>query len=173
MASIVERKIRFSTAAYAIDATPKSLRNWLARGQLGFPGSEPESGWKEFDVVDIAILAITRKLVDFGLKVEEASRQARQAVLDPLFKVPHEIGQRNKDLDDAGVIEVFRGLRLIVWPDASYAFGWHVELQADASAPLPAPAVLIVSLDEVIATALRRMREHLAGTPDLASGGKA
>jgi hypothetical protein len=166
MTSIVDRKIRFSTAAFAIDATPKSLRNWLARGQLGFPGSVGnDGGWVSFSLVDISILAVTRKLVDFGVKVEEASRQARAAVLGPLFKGGNGLNPRNEDIGEEGINTLFQGLMLICWPDPNYAFGWqsHLMRVGEELSP-PVNAYLAIAFDDVVATALRRTREHLAGS---------
>jgi DNA-binding transcriptional MerR regulator len=74
-----ERGLRFSTVAYAIDTTPKSLRKWLQSGKVTLD-SDTGTGWRAFTLYDVAILAIMRRLVDFGVGVEEAGRIARTPV---------------------------------------------------------------------------------------------
>lgn len=160
MTSITEPKIRFSTVVHALDRTPKSLRHWLTTGRLGLMDTSGR-GWVTYSLVDVAMLAVTGKLVDFGIKVDEASRQARDVVLNPLFSAPVEVLQRRKELGEDGINDVFRGKILLSWPDAEHAFGWRTELRDRGDLSLPAAAALVVSLDEVVATALRRTREHL------------
>ncbi|OHT22180.1 hypothetical protein [Edaphosphingomonas haloaromaticamans] len=78
MSSLADRKTRFSDAAKAIETTPKALRNWIARRQVVLYGQEDTRVWHDFSLADVASLAITRRLVDFGLKVEEANVLARR-----------------------------------------------------------------------------------------------
>lgn len=76
MTAVNDTVLRFGDVVYAIDTTPKALRNWLQRGQVKLASPKPEEGWREFSYVDVAILALTRSIVDFGVQVEEASNLA-------------------------------------------------------------------------------------------------
>lgn len=77
MSPILDPKLRFSDVVYAIEITPKALRNWLQRDQVTLDSKKPdEGGWREFSFVDVAILAVTRRLVEFGVTVENASKLA-------------------------------------------------------------------------------------------------
>ena len=78
MNPLLDFKIRFSDAAYAIESTPKALRNWMQKGQVTLVSSDT-SGWREFSLAEIAILAVIRRLVNFGMKVEEANQLANDA----------------------------------------------------------------------------------------------
>lgn len=68
---------------YAIGTTPKSLRKWLDRGELSFLHAK-EGGWREFSDGDVIVLAITRRLVDFGFSVMSAADTAQDVLLDAL-----------------------------------------------------------------------------------------
>ena len=57
MNPLLDFKIRFSDAAYAIESTPKALRNWIQKGQVTLV-SEDTGGWREFSLAEIAILAV-------------------------------------------------------------------------------------------------------------------
>ena len=72
MSPLAVRKIRFAHAVFALDVTPKTLRNWLQREQVTLFEDQPE-GWKTYSHLDIAKLALVRRMVDFGLGVEDAN----------------------------------------------------------------------------------------------------
>lgn len=76
MTAVNDTVLRFGDVVYAIDTTPKALRNWLQRGQVKLASPKPDEGWREFSYVDVAILALTRSIVDFGVQVEDASNLA-------------------------------------------------------------------------------------------------
>lgn len=69
-------KLRFSTVAKAIDLTPKAFRNWLQRYDLHLLSDHRTRGWTEFALGDVAVLAITRELVRWGIVVEAANELA-------------------------------------------------------------------------------------------------
>lgn len=71
--------LRFSDVVFAIDTTPKSLRKWLQSGKLNLD-SDTQEGWRKFSLKDLAVLAIMRKLVDFGVSVEDAARIAEDQI---------------------------------------------------------------------------------------------
>lgn len=66
-------KLRFSTVATAIDLTPKAFRNWLQRYDLHLLSDHKTKGWTNFTLGDVAVLAITRELVRWGVGVEDAN----------------------------------------------------------------------------------------------------
>ncbi|MGV3456306.1 helix-turn-helix domain-containing protein [Sphingomonas sp.] len=72
---MTSEKFRFGDVAKAIGTSPKSLRNWLQRGQVQLSSPEPQgSNWRDFSSDDIAQLAIVRRLVDFGIEVRVADQ---------------------------------------------------------------------------------------------------
>ncbi|MGC9370300.1 MAG: hypothetical protein ACP5DX_12235 [Paracoccaceae bacterium] len=75
-------KIRFSTVATAIDLTPKAFRNWLQRYDLHLLSDHKTRGWTDFTLGDVAVLAITRELVRWGIGVEAANEIAFIVVKD-------------------------------------------------------------------------------------------
>ncbi|MCO8144854.1 hypothetical protein NHN26_06400 [Rhodovulum tesquicola] len=84
----IKQKIRFSTVAAAIDLTPKAFRNWLQRYELHLSSDYRTRGWTEFTVGDVAVLALTRELVSWGVGVEAANEFAYVVVMKkakPLF----------------------------------------------------------------------------------------
>ncbi|QIG92878.1 MerR family transcriptional regulator [Bradyrhizobium sp. 6(2017)] len=82
MNATLARKLRFSDAAYAINTTPKTLRNWLQRGVVNIHTPQQEGGWTEYSFIDIAILALVRSLVSWGVSVPTASNIANKIMTD-------------------------------------------------------------------------------------------
>lgn len=70
--------IRFRHAAAAIGVTRKTLRNWLARGQVEI--ETPSVGWASFSRLDLVRLAVTAELVGYGMGITVAFRTAETAV---------------------------------------------------------------------------------------------
>ena len=82
-ANMLDPVLRFSDVAFGIDTTPKALRNWLQRDQVALFSQPPEgAGWRRFCLADVAVLALVRKLVDFGVNVETASSLAVTILAD-------------------------------------------------------------------------------------------
>lgn len=67
------RKLRFSDAVFATEASPKALRKMLQSGKLLMP-SPAREGWSEFSPLQLTVLVVSRRLVDFGIQVEFASQ---------------------------------------------------------------------------------------------------
>lgn len=111
MSPISELKFRFSDAVYAIGTTPKSLRKWLQAGQAARSNDEERKGWHSFDFVDIALLAVMRKCVDYGLPVEAAKAVAVEQlkVFGPL------LGYKNTPSD--ALVAIWMNRVLLVWLD--------------------------------------------------------
>lgn len=99
MNTTLSKKLRFSDVVYAIDSTPKSVRLWLQRGLVEIHTPKPESGsWTEYSFRDIAILALVRSLVNFGVDVPTASAIANKIMGEHFFP------QRHPDNMPAGVL---------------------------------------------------------------------
>jgi hypothetical protein len=80
MNATMARKLRFSDVVYAINASPKSLRLWLQRGLVQIHTPKQEGGWTEYSFYDIAILALVRQFVNFGVTVPTASALANKVM---------------------------------------------------------------------------------------------
>jgi hypothetical protein len=81
MNNTFSKRLRFSDAVYAIQTTPKALRLWLQRGLVKLHSvPQEEGGWSEYSFLDIGILALTRKLADFGVPIATASQIANFAM---------------------------------------------------------------------------------------------
>lgn len=97
MIATMARKLRFGDVAYAIGATPKTLRHWLARGQVRLVSDQRESGWAQYSFADVAILALVRIFVDFGWPVPAADLMAHKTLaffpdfLEAVAKTPDEL----------------------------------------------------------------------------------
>ncbi|MBC7284992.1 MerR family transcriptional regulator [Hoeflea sp.] len=76
MNQLTQIKIRFSDAAHAIGVKPKVLRNWLQRNQIALFSDHTGAKWTEFTLGDIAVLAVIRRLVEWGIKVDQANKIA-------------------------------------------------------------------------------------------------
>jgi hypothetical protein len=149
---ILDRKLRFGDAVFAIDATPKTLRNWLNRNQVRLPsGAEAASGWRVFSPADIAVLAVVRKLVEFGVPVEEASRIANAAFARIAGML---LTYRNTPVP--ALIGAFNDRILCVWRDPPGG-PWHWNLMEGSAGDVD--ALLMVILAPVIARALNRAAE--------------
>lgn len=86
MNSTLDRKLRFSDVVYAIETTPKSLRLWLQRDLVQIDTPQKDGGgWAEYTFQDIAILALVRQLVHFGIDVSNASGIANKTMSDTFF----------------------------------------------------------------------------------------
>ncbi|MCT8992042.1 MerR family transcriptional regulator [Chelativorans sp. SCAU2101] len=147
MNALMDRKLRFSDVAYAIDATPKSLRNWLQRKQVSLTTSEG-SGWREFNLADVAILALVRQMVDFGLTVEEASDFANVIIMG------HRVTYDPNATHFAHAVR-FVGERLLLWRSQGE---WLMRIvDADEMKPGEYPdAYISIALSPVVARAVQR-----------------
>lgn len=90
MNATLSKKLRFSDVVYAIASTPKAVRLWLQRGLVDIHTPKPEDGgWTEYSFRDIAILALVRSLVNFGVDVSNASAIANKIMGDHFFPRMH------------------------------------------------------------------------------------
>lgn len=151
-------KLRFGDVAHAINTTPKSLRNWLQRGQVSLKSSTPEEGgWREFDPADIPHLALVRTLVTFGLEVRQADKLVSgilEGLADPVFRIDADGDWRVLDYEVA------------IWPidDGNdwqcFPFDGGSESEKAIS---QSPATLILRVGRIIALAMQRALNRLDG----------
>ncbi len=122
------RKLRFSDAVYAINTTPKALRNWLQRGLVDiYTPQREDGGWAEYSFIDIAILALVRQLVNFGVNVPTASGIANK-VMTEFF--PSVLNVKEPDNMPAGVLAaMWVNRRLYVYPNED-GDSWHMRCVA-------------------------------------------
>lgn len=147
MNELLDRKLRFSDVVYAIDTTPKSLRNWLQRKQVRLTTFE-DSGWREFNLADVAILALVRQMVDFGLSVEDASDFANVIIIG------HGVTYDPDASDYAHAIR-FIGERLLLWRSEGE---WRMRItdpEKMKSGDYP-DAYVSIALSPVVAKAVER-----------------
>jgi hypothetical protein len=71
-----------------------------------------DGGWREFSYADIAILAMVRKLVDFGIGVETASLMAREALKNFPLVLKH------SNTPPEALTALFAPYLWVIWPEA-------------------------------------------------------
>lgn len=157
------KKLRFSDVALAIETSPKSLRNWLQRGQVEL-FTDRDDGWHEFTYGDVAVLAIVRKLVDFGVGVPMASQIAHEA----LAMFPE--GLRRGIQFPRFLVVPWEPYSLLVWPDGGDAWRLNTfenvrgidglkRLLSNLGKEKPITAFLFIDMAGVLSNALGRARE--------------
>ena len=147
---VLDRKLRFSDAVYAIGATPKSLRKWLQNDELQLVYSGQKSGWHDFSFADLAVLAIMRPLVDFGLTVGEASDFSNVTLMGRA-----KLLMRSKNTPPQALAAVFKGVEMRVWHEAeTTTYLTHL-----GDKERPAAAFLSIDLGTVLKTAFDRAVE--------------
>lgn len=110
MNELTEIKIRFSDAAYAIGSTQKALRNWLQRYDLHLTTDYTSRKWTEFTNVDIAILALTRTMVKWGIPVQDANKTAYSVIVPSANLL-----LQYKNTPRAALTAVFTAKTILVW----------------------------------------------------------
>lgn len=186
MNATLSKKLRFSDVVYAIGATPKSVRLWLQRGLVEINTLKPEDGgWTEYSFRDIAILALVRALVNFGVDVPSASNIANTIMGEHFFPELHHI--KNPDAMPAGALAVmWSNIRLHLYRDGddwrmNLAELWASELgrrpDFDPELPSgvaalrrehePAPVYLSIDVETVLRTAFERANESVNDGADV------
>lgn len=155
MSPISIKKFRFSDAVYVVETTPKSLRKWLQDPEMKLVFSGQEEGWREFSFADLAVLATMRKMVDFGLTVDEANAFANTLIMSHgmlLFTY--------RSTPPQALVQAFKGVRAILWrkdqsddPWMQRIDGYGVEREA------PASAYVVIDVFKVLSRALARVVE--------------
>jgi len=152
------RKLRFSDVVYAIDTTPKSLRLWLQRKQVKIATPEKsDGGWAEYSIHDISILALVRKLVDFGVDVSTASEIANKTMSDYFFQLPMHV--RNPEKMPAFALPLhWHNTRL--WIHRTSLRDWALTIAPLWTSPAePDSAYLSIDVATVLQTAIKRALE--------------
>jgi len=164
MAPLLERKLRFSDVVYAIDTSPKALRNWLQREQVEIISERSDGTWQQFSKGDVAVLALVRRLVDFGIRVETASRMARTILIE-LQGV--DWLERDTYLNDAIGFSMFWVNRaVLIYPAADDQ--WNIRIW-DMWQPFPddAPeAAIVLKPEHTLRTAFERAAEGSDASDD-------
>lgn len=180
MNATLSKKLRFADVVYAIGATPKSVRLWLQRGLVEIHTTKPEGGgWTEYSFRDIAILALVRSLVIFGVDVPTASSIANMIMSDHFFPQMNHL--KNPQNMPAGVLAaMWSNRRLYLFRDGD---DWRMKLVALWESDLdssqndlfnlqlpsgvseirrelePAPVYLSIDVETVLRTAFERANE--------------
>ena len=150
------RRIRLASAAYAIETNGRTLNNWFAREQLGSIGERHKSQGLSFNLVEIAALAITRKLVDYGILVEVAHLQAINSILNPILStLNHEPPFERNEIE-----AVLVGQIALISKNARCELGLHTEVIRANNIAIPSTAVLIVPIEIVVKSAIHRALMH-------------
>ncbi len=183
MNATMAKKLRFSDVVYAINGTPKSLRLWLQRGLVSIHTPKPATGaWTEYSFIDIAILALVRQLVNFGVNVPTASAIANE-VMTAFF--PKLLNVQEPDKMPAGALALmWVNRRLYVFPTedgdswqmrcvALWESGLSEHRDPDFHPDLPsgvatirrelepAPVFLSIDVEKVFRTAFERADESV------------
>lgn len=105
----LEKKIRLVDAAHAAQTSVNTVKNWIARGQVQLFSDEPEDGWREFDLLDVQLLALVRVLIDHGVPPSSASSLARAMVT---LGIPDPAPE---DMTPAPALTAWVGKLALVW----------------------------------------------------------
>jgi hypothetical protein len=74
-------KFRFDDVLYAFDMKAPALRRWLQFGLIGDTAKKAREGWTlEFTCHDVAVLALVRPMIEFGMPVAVAHKFAVRIV---------------------------------------------------------------------------------------------
>jgi len=151
MNATLARKLRFSDAAYAINTTPKTLRNWLARGLVQIHTPNVEGGWNEYSFIDIAILALVRTFVKHGVDLLTANDLANITMQNSLPKLLH------VENPDERLPLMWSNSRLRLYRSEE---GWHLEWSPNyAPLPEPAHAYININVEAIFREAFERAKE--------------
>jgi DNA-binding transcriptional MerR regulator len=137
------------TVAFGIGAPEKTLRNWIERDQYR-PGGKKPAGRYEFSPYDLSVLAIAKRLVDFGVPVETAAYIADDALKNSAgFKG----ALRHQQLDNPGIFSAAQLASAVrVFKDKDH-WEYNVIQVGDAA---DSSAFIEIHLGFVIRDALRR-----------------
>ena len=163
MAATIGKKLRFSDAVYAIETTPKTLRNWLQRKQVVI-GSEqrPVGGWADYGFVDIAVLALVSTFVRFGVNVPTANLMAHTTLA--FFPDHLEFGHKpSADDAPAGILaSPWHNRRLLAYPADPDGEQWKLQIRdLWKDEAKPADAYLSIDVDAVLRRAFARAWESV------------
>jgi hypothetical protein len=127
MQATLGKKLRFSDVVFAIGGTAKSLRLWLQRDLVKIDTPKPANGgWTEYSFRDIAILALTRSVANFGVDVPTANEIANTIMGDHFYPRMNHVS--DPDNMPAGALAMmFANQRLYLFREGDT---WHMKLVA-------------------------------------------
>lgn len=165
MTRLLELKLRFSDAVYAIETTPKSLRKWLQNPDVAlFTEDEDSKGWKNFSFGDIALLALMRKAVDYGFTASEANEIA----INILRMFPQVFRYRNMPYN--AMPAVWMNRKILLWKDGD---AWQIELRDNWKGnPEPSDAYIVIDVYRILRRALQRAVESNSDGEAESEGGE-
>ncbi len=149
---LTDLELRFSDVVFAIETTPKSLRKWLQNDKVRLD-SDSQEGWRNFSPYDLAVLAVMRKLVDYGVRVQEASWIAKVHIRG----MP---GVRGATLIMAGHMHMLsdslEGQTLVVAREGNGWIAWKNDEPIDRELD----AKLVLNLGKIVGRAFDRVAER-------------
>jgi hypothetical protein len=154
-----KKLLRSSDVVYAIGGSAKALQQWLDRRLI-----ETETGyggaWTSFTLRDVAVLAVTRALVDMNFPVREAFKFGEFAIAFGYKKrFPVRSGER-----------FWAGWRSILMTVERTDAGWEVTLWRRGQAIPPSGKFVVVDVPVIVERAITRALERMEGEqgkPDL------
>lgn len=80
---IDDQRFTFTEAALAAGVKPKTLRNWLDRGQIALDAEDEREGdgWRRFSFIDVLRIAFVSRLVDYCVPVRVASNLIEDTII--------------------------------------------------------------------------------------------
>ncbi|TVM16687.1 hypothetical protein DPQ33_11905 [Oceanidesulfovibrio indonesiensis] len=84
MNPLLEPRFTFTEAALAAGVKPKTVRNWLDRGQIHLDAEEQREGegWRRFSALDALRIAAVARLVERCIPVSKASRIVEVGIIN-------------------------------------------------------------------------------------------
>lgn len=150
MAFTFPKNLRSALVAERIGTTPKTIENWLQRAQIALPsGPVPPGKWRDFTAADVCYLALVVQLTKMGVPVGIAGEMAT-FVATSSHAAPN-AGIANRE-DSTPSRE---NRRLLIWREGEQ---WFRRMdQEDTGTQPPAPAFLVVLVDDVQRTAIKHI----------------
>lgn len=144
---LTRRRIRFADLVTALARPPKTVRYWLDTIALTSPA--PDGGWTDHSVIDIAVLALVAKLVDYGMSVREAGDHARALVQSRTRLLA---SYRNTPADT--ITQAFSDCLVAAWRDGD---GWSIAPNWTEEVGIPSGAMAVLVPEVIIRDALDRL----------------
>jgi hypothetical protein len=149
--SIFAPSIRFGDLVYAVETTPKTIRNWLQRDLVTLV-SEESGGWRMFCVLDVIMLTLVRHLVTHGVSVDEADGLTVDFILGRLPKT-----KRPDQIPFTTIGAALRGWRLFVIRDGET---WkYIPHFGPEAVDVDASVYVVVDITKIVARAVERLIE--------------
>lgn len=144
----IQTEVHFTAAevAEALGITTKTIRNWLDRKNIT-PSGETESGRFEFSVYDVAVLAVTHPMVEFGIPTRRAAEIADEALKD---SAAFRSALKSADWDNPDRFSVVLAWINVFKVDDNWKWVWARERLKDI------PAFIELNLNLLVRSSFRR-----------------